>query len=288
MTEREAALSGEVDAVLLLGRSGHQGAAGEGLESLAEAVRATGRYITVHTAVAERGLVSLPDGLEACVQAGTRKILVIPVFFGRDRPLIHWLSKAACRWSKDRNEPGPEIVFARAIGEHPALGEAVVRAVVEAEGETPTRADDFRNLEDPPAWSEIPSQKRHVLACMGPRCTSRGAGKLYVHFFKRLHERDLLWGRSGVHAAQTGCLGPCNLGPTTIVYPEGIWYSAVDEQVVERIVDEHLVDGRVVEEYAQGPGRHERPEGDNRPSVKRNWDLWTKQRGAKALGRDEE
>ncbi|MBA3793609.1 MAG: hypothetical protein H0X19_05675, partial [Rubrobacter sp.] len=52
MTNREAPLLGEAAAVLLLGRSGHQGTAGEGLESLAEAVRATGRYAAVHTAVA--------------------------------------------------------------------------------------------------------------------------------------------------------------------------------------------------------------------------------------------
>ncbi len=260
MTEREdPALSGRVDAVLLLGRSGHQGSAGEGMESLAEAVRATGRYVAVHTAVAERGMVSLPEGLEACARAGARKILAIPVFFGRDRSLVYWLSKVACRWARGRGEPEPEVIFARAIGEHPAFGEAVVRAVADAEGEAPTRADDFQNLEDPPAWSEIPPQERHVLACMGPRCTSRGAGRLYLHFHKRLRDRGL-WGRSGVHATQTGCLSPCNLGPMMIVYPEGVWYSAFDERAVDRIVDGHLLGGEVVEEYARGPGCQERLE----------------------------
>lgn len=259
MTEREAVLPGGVDAVLLLGRSGHQGMAGEGIESLAEAVRGTGRYRVVRTAVVERGFVSLPDGLEACARAEASRILVVPVFFGRDRSLIHWLSKAACRWSRDRGEPGLEIVFARAIGEHPALGEAVVRAVADAEGEEPTRADDFQSLEDPPAWSEIPPQKRHALACMGPRCTSRDAGNLYMHFFKRLHEQGLLRGRNGVHAAQTGCLGPCNLGPTMIVYPEGIWYCGLTAEVIDRIVDGHFLGGEVVEEHARRPRRHERP-----------------------------
>ncbi len=250
--------TGGVDAVLLLGRSGHQGTAGEGIESLAEAVRATGRYLLVGTAIAERGLVSLPEGLEACARTGARKVLVIPVFFGRDRSLVHWLSKLACRWSRERG--GPEVVFAGAIGEHPALGEAVVRAVVEAEAGAPMGVDDFQSLEDPPAWSEIPPQERHVLACMGPRCTSRGAGGLYVHFWKRLYKRGLLRGRSGVHAAQTGCLSPCNLGPTVVVYPEGIWYCELTAEAIDRIVDEHFVDGRVVEEYAREPGHHERPE----------------------------
>jgi len=260
LERRDPALSGEVDTVLLLGRYGHQGAAGEGMEFLAEAVRATGRYVTVRTAIVERGLASLPEGLEACARAGARKILVIPVFFGRDRSLIHWLSKAAYRWSTARGEPGPEVAFAGAIGEHPALGEAVVRAVADAEGEAPVHADDFQSLEDPPAWSVIPPQERHVLACMGPRCTSRGAGGLYVHFWKRLQKRGLLRGRSGVHAAQTGCLSPCNLGPTIVVYPEGIWYCGLTAEAIERIVDEHFVGGKVVEEYAREPGPHdERP-----------------------------
>ncbi len=259
---RDSTLSGNVDAVLLLGRYGHQGAAGEGIEFLAEAVRATGRYPIVRTAIAERGLASLPEELEACAGAGARKILVIPVFFGRDRSMIHWLSKAAYRWSRARGESGPEVVFAGAIGEHPALGEAVVRAVADAEGEASLRADDFQSLEDPSSWSVIPPQERHVLACMGPRCTSRGAGGLYVHFWKRLQKRGLLQGRSGVHAAQTGCLSPCNLGPTMVVYPEGIWYCGLTTEAIDRIVDEHFVDGTVVEEYAREPGRHdERPVG---------------------------
>ena len=263
MVER-AEETGGVDAVLLLGRSGHQGTAGEGMEFLAEAVRATGRYLTVRTAIAERGLASLPEELEVCAQAGAHKILVIPVFFGRDRSLIHWLSKAAYRWSRTRGEQGPEMVFTGAIGEHPVLGEAVVRAVAEAEGEASVGVGDFESLEDPAAWSVIPPQERHVLACMGPRCTSRGAGGLYVHLFKRLHKRGLLRGRSGVHAAQTGCLSPCNLGPTMIAYPEGVWYCGLTAEAIDRIVDEHFVGGRVVEEYAREPGRHDEqpvPEG---------------------------
>jgi (2Fe-2S) ferredoxin len=186
---------------------------------------------------------------------------VIPVFFGRDRSLIHWLSKAAYRWSRAHGEPGaPEVVFVGAIGKHPALGEAVVRAVADAEGKAPVGVDDFESLEDPTAWSVIPPQERHVSACMGPRCTLRGAGGLYVHFWKRLQKRGLLRGRSGVHAAQTGCLSPCNLGPTMVVYPEGIWYCGLTAEAIDRIVDEHFVGSRVVEEYTREPGRHdERP-----------------------------
>ena len=150
LKRRGSTLSGGVDALLLLGRYGHQGAAGEGIEFLAEAVRATGPYPVVRTAIAERGLASLPEGLEACAQVGVRKILVIPVFFGRDRFMIHWLSKASYRWLRARGEPVPEVALAGAVGEHPALGKAVVRAVADAEDEASVRADDFQSLEDPP------------------------------------------------------------------------------------------------------------------------------------------
>ena len=113
------------------------------MKALAEAVRATSRDLGVRTTVVERGLTSLPEALEACVRGGASRILMIPMFSGRDRSLIHRLSKVACRWSRTRGEPGPEEVLAEAIGEHPALGEAVVRAVADAEGEAPVRADDF-------------------------------------------------------------------------------------------------------------------------------------------------
>jgi hypothetical protein len=70
LERRDSTLSGGVDAVLMLERYGHQGAAGEGIKFLAEAVRATGRYPVVRTAIAERGLASLPEELEVCAGVG--------------------------------------------------------------------------------------------------------------------------------------------------------------------------------------------------------------------------
>ena len=62
-----------------------------------------------------------------------------------------------------------------------------------------------------------------------------------------------------MHAAQTGCLSPCKLGPTMVVYPEDIWYCGLTTEAIDRIVDEYFAGGRVVEEYARKSGRHERP-----------------------------
>ena len=44
-----------------------------------------------------------------------------------------------------------------------------------------------------------------------------------------------------------GCLGRCELGPTLVVYPDGVWYTYVDKDDLEEIINEHLLNGRVVE-----------------------------------------
>ena len=53
-------------------------------------------------------------------------------------------------------------------------------------------------------------------------------------------------GKGGVRINTAGCLDRCSEGPVIAVYPEGIWYTYVDESDVEEILQEHLVNGRVV------------------------------------------
>lgn len=54
-------------------------------------------------------------------------------------------------------------------------------------------------------------------------------------------------GPGGVRINKAGCMDRCEEGPTIVVYPEGVWYTYVDEEDIDEIVDEHLVHGRVVE-----------------------------------------
>ena len=51
----------------------------------------------------------------------------------------------------------------------------------------------------------------------------------------------------GVRINIAGCLGRCELGPTVVVYPDGVWYTYVDKEDLDEIIDEHLLNGRVVE-----------------------------------------
>ena len=90
---------------------------------------------------------------------------------------------------------------------------------------------------------------RHVLVCTGGFCSPerRGAG-LYALLARLLQREGLLFGERRVKRGETPCLGVCAGGPIVVVYPEGVWYANVGPELLERIVVEHLRDGRVVED----------------------------------------
>lgn len=90
----------------------------------------------------------------------------------------------------------------------------------------------------------LTSMRRHVLVCVGDDCEG---GKVV----KRLRKLTAAAGiRADVTVTKSTCLHLCKGGPIMVVYPEGTWYAGVDERAVDRIVHEHLVEGRVVERYA--------------------------------------
>jgi (2Fe-2S) ferredoxin len=90
---------------------------------------------------------------------------------------------------------------------------------------------------------------RHVLVCTGGFCSPERRGRgLYSLLAALLQREDLLFGPTRVKRGETPCLGVCEGGPIVVVYPEGIWYAAVTEELLERIVVEHLKHGRIVEE----------------------------------------
>jgi (2Fe-2S) ferredoxin len=90
---------------------------------------------------------------------------------------------------------------------------------------------------------------RHVLICTGGFCSPDRRGRaLYSKLAELLEREGLLFGPTRVKRSETSCLGVCASGPILAVYPEGIWYSGVTPALLERIVVEHLRDGKVVSE----------------------------------------
>jgi len=103
-----------------------------------------------------------------------------------------------------------------------------------------------------------PYFERHIFFCLNERtngencCAAHGAQQAFDHCKRQVKVQGLA-GPGRVRVNKAGCLDRCAGGPVAVVYPEGVWYSYVDQEDIDEIVESHLKHGQVVERLLLPP-----------------------------------
>ena len=96
----------------------------------------------------------------------------------------------------------------------------------------------------------IGAYQKHVFLCTGPNCCSPETGQDAWDMLKKaIKDHNLNAGHRACYRSKVDCLRICCHGPTMVVYPEGTWYHGMTAEKMPRFVQEHLIEGRPIEEW---------------------------------------
>lgn len=211
----------------------------------------------VRFAYTEQGEPALRQVLQSLADCGTGEVRLLPLVLPMEPGFALSLQRVLKRWQQARpaqpGRPWPIVRIAPALSALPAM-DGLLEAMATAAATVPvsdgSRAPDAEG-------ATVPTQRHRVLVCAGAPCTDAGANLVWGHLRNIQKARGLRTEGPGVMTCKTSCLGPCGLAPVMQVWPDGTWYGGVDEAAMDRIVDEHLLGGRPVDEwrYSVQPGK---------------------------------